>query len=193
MNICVYGAASNIIDSSFVKAGEEVGEIMAKRGHKLVFGGGANGMMGAAARGMTANGGYIIGIVPKFLNADGVIYDKCDELHFTDDMRSRKLLLEDMSDAFLITAGGLGTFDELFEILTLKQLGRDKKAIAILNTIGYYDDIINMLNHCVKEKFMFEKSLELIKVFDDATEAIEYIENYKGELASIKEMKSIKI
>ena len=85
------------------------------------------------------------------------------------------------------------TFDELFEILTLKQLGRDKKAIAIVNTNGYYDDIINMLNRCVKEKFMFEKSLELFKVFDDATEAIEYIENYKGELASIKEMKSIKI
>ena len=98
MRICVYGAASPTIDKKYIELVEKMGQKMANRGHSLVFGGGGNGLMGAAARGMTANGGYIIGIVPKFLNADGVIYDKCDELHFTDDMRSRKLLLEDEFD-----------------------------------------------------------------------------------------------
>ena len=139
MKICVYGASSYKIDSSFIAAGEKLGELMAKRGHGLIFGGGANGMMGAAARGVYRQKGEIVGISPELFDVDGVLFDHCNEMIFTKTMRERKQLLEDMSDAFVVTAGGSGTYDEFFEILTLKQLGYHNKPIAILNTNGYFD------------------------------------------------------
>lgn len=191
MNICVYGASSNIIDDGYILAGEELGEIIAKRGHGLVFGGGDSGMMGAAARGAYRQGGYIIGVSPDFFNVDGILFENCNEMHLTDGMRSRKKMLDEKSDAFVISAGGIGTFDEFFEILTLKQLGRHKKPIVILNTDNYFDAMLQLLDKCVEGKFMFDKTLELFKVVSTPQEAVDYIENYKGELANIAEMKSI--
>lgn len=139
MRICVYGASSDAIDSMFIRAGETLGERMAERGHELVFGGGAHGMMGAVARGMTKKGGRIIGVAPSFFQVDGVLYEQCDEFLYTETMRERKQLMEDRADAFIMTAGGIGTLEEFFEILTLRQLERHKKPIAVLNTDGYYD------------------------------------------------------
>lgn len=191
MNICVYGASSNIIDDGYILAGEELGEIIAKRGHGLVFGGGDSGMMGAAARGAYRQGGYIIGVSPDFFNVDGILFENCNEMHLTDGMRSRKKMLDEKSDAFVISAGGIGTFDEFFEILTLKQLGRHKKPIVILNTDNYFDAMLQLLDKCVEGKFMFDKTLELFKVVSTPQEAVDYIENYKGEFANIAEMKSI--
>lgn len=191
MNICVYGASSDLIDNSFIEAGEQLGEIIAQRNHTLIFGGGDNGMMGAAARGAFRKGGYIIAITPKFLNVDGVLFQNCNEKYMTEGMRDRKKMLDEKSDAFVISAGGVGTFDEFFEMLTLKQLGRHKKPLVILNTNNYFDEIIKMLNKCVDWNFMSKKSLELFKVVNTPLEAVEYIENYKGELADIKKMKYI--
>ena len=144
MKICVYGASSNDIDAKYISAGEDFGRAMANAGHGMVFGGGANGMMGAAARGMTSCGGEIIGVVPKFFDVDGMLYDKCTEMIYTDTMRERKQIMEEKSDAFVMLPGGIGTFDEFFEILTLRQVGRHAKAIGVLNVSGYYDDILNM-------------------------------------------------
>ena len=120
MKICIYGASSNDIDITFIKAGEKLGAEIANCGQTVVFGGGAAGMMGAVARGAYSAGGEILGICPSFFNVDGALFQNCTEMIYTKTMSERKTLLEDMSDAFLITAGGLGTFDELFEILTLK-------------------------------------------------------------------------
>ena len=124
MKICVYGAASSEIDKSFVEAGEELGRKMAQRNIGLVFGGGRNGMMGAVARGIAQNGGDILGISPKFFveNNAEISFPGCTEFIHTDTMRERKRLLDEKSDAFIITPGGIGTFDEFFEILTLKQV-----------------------------------------------------------------------
>ena len=107
----------------------------------LVFGGGAQGMMGAAARGVRDGGGSIIGVAPDFFDVDGVLFPDCTEFIYTKTMRERKQILEDSSDAFIITPGGFGTLDEFFEILTLKQLERHNKAIVVLNVAGYYDNI----------------------------------------------------
>ena len=123
MNICVYGASSNQIDKDFIKAGELLGEEIAKRGHTLIFGAGANGLMGAAARGAASQNGKIIGIAPKFFNADGVLYEKCTELIMTGTMRERKQTMEDMSEAFVMVPGGIGTLEEFFEILKAIFLG----------------------------------------------------------------------
>ena len=143
MRICVFGAASPTIDPEYIQKVELLGEEMAKRGHSLVFGAGGNGLMGAAARGVHKGGGYVLGVIPKFFEEEGVeaIYDKCDKLIFTETMRQRKQTMEDNADAFIVAPGGIGTFEEHFEILTSKQLCRHNKPIVLYNVKGYYNEL----------------------------------------------------
>ena len=191
VNICVYGASSNKISPVFIQAGERLGEIMAAGGHTLVFGGGANGMMGAVARGMSRGGGRIIGVAPTFFNVDGVLYEKCDELVGTETMRERKQIMEDRSDAFIMTAGGIGTFEEFFEILTLRQLGRHQKAVAVLNTHGYFDSMIQMLEHSVEQNFLAPENLSLFALCDTPEQAVAYIETYVAREDSIQKLRNL--
>lgn len=191
MNICVYGASSDSIDKIYRESAYSLAVTMSKRGHALVYGGGANGVMGATARGMHDNGGTIIGIAPTFFTVDGVLYDKCTEFIYTETMRERKKILEERSDAFIVAPGGLGTFDEFFEILTLKQLERHNKPIVLYNVNGYYDDMLNMLEKTAESNFMKAKSLELFKCFDNEIEMLEYIENYDESPMDIRELKDI--
>ncbi len=191
MNICVYGAASNDISPNIIKKTEDLGREMAKRGHALVFGGGNGGMMGASARGAHEGGGEIIGIAPRFFNADGVFFADCTEFFLTDTMRERKKLMEEKSDAFIVTPGGIGTFDEFFEMFTLRSLGRHTKAIAVYNIEGYYDALEDLLDNAVKGGFMKQAAKDLIGFFNDEKELLDYIENYKGEVVTSFDMKNI--
>ena len=191
MNICVYGAASDEIAEIFKTAGEELGEQLALRGHNLIFGGGASGLMGAVARGTTRGGGRIVSIAPSFFDVDGVLYPECDEYIFTNTMRERKQKMEDLSDAFVISPGGIGTFDEFFEIFTLRQLGRHQKPLAILNTDGYYDDLLSMLRHTADLSFMDSRNFELFRVSDDPAELLDYIECPPEVEIDIKKLRRI--
>ena len=191
MKICVYGAASNAIGKTFQDAGHELGEKLAKRGHSLVFGGGSSGMMGAVARGTHDGGGHITGIAPSFFNVDGILYPLCDEIIYTDTMRRRKQKMEEMSDGFIVSPGGIGTFEEFFEILTLKQLGRLSKPIAILNTDGYYDSLLEMLRHTAETNFMSEKNFALFFVSDDIDKVIDYIESPTEIGFDVKELRRL--
>jgi len=164
MNVCVYGASSTQIDASYITATEQLGEALAAAGHRLVYGAGGSGLMGAVARGMTRGGGHITGVVPSFLKVDGILYEHCDEMVYTDTMRQRKQVMEERSDAFIVTPGGIGTYEEFFEIYTLKQLGRHQKPIIIYNIGGYFDSLLEMLAFTVKEKFMQESCLHLYTV-----------------------------
>ena len=154
MKICIYGASSNIIDNVYIEGGEALGKKLAARGHGIVYGGGAEGMMGAVARGVTKGGGEIIGIAPSFFKVDGVLYDKCTKFLYTDTMRERKKMMEDLSDGFLVTPGGIGTYDEFFEILTLRQLCKHLKPIAIFDINGYFKPLIALLENTISERFM---------------------------------------
>lgn len=193
MNICVYGAASADIDEKYTASAEMLGEKMVKRGHSLVFGGGSGGMMGGCARGVCAAGGTIIGVVPKFFDVDGILFDNCDELIRPDTMRERKQIMEDRSDAFIMTPGGIGTFEEFFEILTLKQLGRHNKPIVVLNINDYFKSIIEMIERAVKEEFMTERSKTLFHISEDIDEALDFIENYVPEEFNILEMRKTRL
>ena len=158
MKICVFGASSSTIDKSYVSQVEELGRKIADRGHGLVYGAGASGLMGAVARG---------------------VYE-------------RKRIMEERADAFVIVPGGIGTFEEFFEVFTLKQLERHNKAIAILNVNGYYNAMIDMLEVAVKEKFLRAGCKLLYKVFDDVDETLDYIESYKAPKINVFEMKDVK-
>lgn len=178
MRICVYGAASPTIDPAFMQAAEVLGEELVKRGHSLVFGGGGNGMMGAVARGTRAAGGYILGVIPTFFREETVeeICNVCDELIEPETMRERKQIMEDNADAFIVVPGGIGTFEEFFEILTLKQLCRHNKPIAIYNLQGYYNEIGLVMEQAIKKNFVKETCLELYKVTEDLDEMFRYLE-----------------
>lgn len=175
MNICVFGASSTQIDARYIKATETMGEAMAAAKHALVYGAGGSGLMGAVARGMTRGGGHITGVVPSFLKVDGILYDGCDEIVYTDTMRQRKQIMEERSDAFVVTPGGIGTYEEFFEIYTLKQLGRHDKPIVIFNIDGYFDPLLAMLSFTVKEKFMQPSCLRLYSVATTPQEVLEQL------------------
>ena len=178
MNICVYGASSSTIDKIYIQEVERLGEVIAERGHGVVFGGGASGCMGAAARGARRRGGAVLGVAPTFFNVDGVLFPDCTDFISTETMRERKYYLEEKSDGFVISPGGIGTFDEFFEILTLKQLGRHNKPIVIFNVNGYYDSILRMMEESIEKDFVQEGVRELYTVLDDAEQVVRYIEEY---------------
>ena len=180
MNVCVYGAASPRIDRVYLQAAEELGRELALQGCTLVFGGGQTGVMGAAARGAASAGGKIIGVAPRFFDQEGVLYRNCTQFHFTDTMRQRKELMESLSDAFAMAPGGIGTLEEFFEILTLRQLGRHNKPILILNTRGYYNSLGQMLEEAVRQGFLEEKGMELFRMVESPrtlVESLKEIEN----------------
>lgn len=191
MKICVYGAASSEIEDIFIKTGEELGRKMVERGHGLVFGGGRNGMMGAVARGVAEKGGDVLGISPKFFEENNaeVSFLECTNFIYTETMRERKKLLDESSDAFIITPGGIGTFDEFFEILTLKQLGRHNKAIVIFNIDGYFDNMLKMMEVSIEKRFITTDCVELYKVTDTVEETLEYIEAYDPTDIDISKVK----
>lgn len=192
MNICLYGASSNEIDKSYISATEKLGTVMAKRGHSLVFGGGGSGLMGAAARGVYSAGGKIIGVAPSFFNVDGRLFENCTEFVYTKTMRERKEIMETRADAFIMTPGGPGTFDEFFEIFTLRQLGRHTKPIAVFNINGYYDGLKAMLENAADKKFMTEQALKLCFFTEDPEELFNYIENHKSDTSDIGSFKYIR-
>ena len=180
MNICVYGASSTQLDKKYIDATYELGLCMAKRGHGLVFGAGAQGVMGATARGVAAGGGSIVGVTPEFFNVDGVVGAHAIPEEY-----------KDRADAFIVAPGGFGTYEEFFEILTLKQLERHNKAIAIFNVDGCYDMLFDFIARAMSENFIKEACKKLYKIFDNKEEMLDYIENYKPEKIGIKKLRDV--
>lgn len=191
MKICVFGAASNAIDKVYIEMVEKLGEEIAKRGHSLVFGAGANGLMGAAARGVHRCGGKIIGVIPKFFKEEKIeaIYENCDELIFTETMAERKSTMENFADAFVIVPGGVGTFEEFFQVFTAKQLARHTKPIAIFDVKEYYKELDDFLRVSVKENFIREECKALYDYTDNIDELFSYIENDKRIVRDVHDLK----
>lgn len=181
MKICVFGASSRDLEQGYFDEAFALGAELARRGHTIVFGGGASGLMGATARGAKSQGGRLIGIAPKFFDEPGILDKDCDEMIFTETMSERKKAMEDMSEAFITLPGGIGTFEEFFEALTLKQLGRHAKAMAVLNTLGYYDALEAMVQRAVDERFLTADGKDLYAMFTDVGELVSYVENYHAE------------
>lgn len=177
MKYCVYGAARDSIADKYKNAVTELSYELAKLGHTLVFGAGSTGVMGAAARGATKGNGDIIGVTPFFMYEYEPIYDKCNILINTDTMAERKSKIEDLSDCFVICPGGIGTFDEFFQIITLKQLERVDKKIALFNVDGFFDGLLTYLKQCVDLNFIDARVMDMCKVCNTKEDIIVYITN----------------
>ena len=189
MKICLYGSSSPELDQVFYDKAYELGVLMGQHGHELIFGGGEQGLMGACVRGLESAGGEAIGVAPRFFDLPGILHIECKEFIFTDTMSERKQIMEDLADAFLIVPGGVGTYEEFFETFTLKQLGRMTKPIGILNTEGYYDLLVEMLNKTIEMGFMKKECADIYGVFPEAEELLDYIENVKEEPSDIYKLK----
>ncbi len=164
MNVCMYGASSDAIASVYLEAASEFGKKLAKIGHILIYGGGNSGVMGAAAVAALENGGKVVGIAPYFFKEGNQLLDSCSEFFYTQTMRERKQVMENKSDAFVVMPGGIGTFEEFFEILTLKQLARHDKLIIVANINGYFQSLLTVMDKAVDEKFLSEKNMQLFSV-----------------------------
>jgi uncharacterized protein (TIGR00730 family) len=167
-SICVYCGSRPGVDPVYATAAREVGRWIGEHAGQLVYGGGCNGLMGLVAESTQAAGGRVIGVIPQALVDKEWANAACDELHVVQTMHERKAMMAERSDAFLALPGGIGTFEELFEIWTWRQLGYHDKPVGILNAAGYYDGLTQFIGSVTSAGFMNEWQSSLITVGDEA-------------------------
>ncbi|MGB0431624.1 MAG: TIGR00730 family Rossman fold protein [Bacteroidia bacterium] len=177
MKVCVYCASSAKINPVYFKATQKLAIDLVKHNFDVVYGGGATGLMGQLADTILLNGGNIKGIMPKFMNEVEWAHKKVSDFEFTETMHERKAKFLEGTDALIALPGGSGTFEELFEAITLKRLGLFTKPIVILNTNNYYDPIMNMMQKCVDEHFMRSEHLKMWDFVNEPEEVITAIKN----------------
>jgi len=171
-SICVYCGSRPGERPEFSEAAKAVGRWIGQHGGQLVYGGGRTGLMGTVAEATRLAGGRVVGVIPKALVDKELANPLCDELHVVDTMHERKAMMGERAGAFIALPGGIGTFEELFEIWTWRQLGYHDKPTGILNTAGYYDKLLDFLAHSVREGFMGDWQMQLIRTGTDATELL---------------------
>ena len=176
--ICVYCGSNGGGNSSYLQMAEEFGSLLAEQGVGVVYGGGSVGMMGAVADGALSRGGEVIGITPNMFVEMGVIHQGLTTLKVVNTMHERKALMAELSDGFVALPGGLGTFEELFEVLTWAQIGLHQKPCGILNVAGYFDRLVEFLDHAVQERFIKESHRKMIMVEDSPQKLFERLLSY---------------
>jgi uncharacterized protein (TIGR00730 family) len=178
-SLCVFCGANFGRRPSYRLAAEQLGKLLAQRGITLVYGGGNVGLMGALADSSLAQGGRVIGIMPRALAAKEIAHTGLSEMHVVGSMHERKAMMADMADAFLSLPGGFGTWDEFCEALTWSQLGLQKKACAFLNVEGYYDALLALAERAAADGFIREEHRDLLLVDSDAEKLLDRLENYE--------------
>ena len=170
--VCVYCASSRSSHPEYRHAAHRLGEVLAHARITIVYGGGAAGSMGALADGALGAGGRVIGVLPRFLKDLEVSHDGLSELHVVEDMRARKHLMLSRSEAVVALPGGCGTFEELLEAITLKRLGIYVGPIVIVNTRGYFQPLLALLESAVRERFMDARHLAMWQVVATPAEVV---------------------
>jgi uncharacterized protein (TIGR00730 family) len=174
--VTVYCSSSASVAPHFFEAGRALGAAVARSGWTLVYGGNRIGLMAAVADAARAAGGKVVGITPQLMVDHGIGDDHCDELVVTAGMRERKALLEQRGDAFVALPGGLGTFEELFEVLVARLLGYHDKPIVLLNTAGYYDALLASIEHGIAQGFINPRARAAFFVTSDVASAMEFLQ-----------------
>ncbi len=167
-SVCVYCGSRPGENPAYGEAAKAVGRWIGEHGGQLVYGGGRSGLMGTVAEATRLAGGRVVGVIPQALVDKELANRQCDELHIVQTMHERKALMAERSDAFLALPGGIGTFEELFEVWTWRQLGYHDKPLGLLNVAGYYDGLMGFLNHSVASGFMGEWQMGLLYTDADA-------------------------
>ena len=191
-SISVYCASSTQIGKRYAEAAYQLGVLMAQHQLRLIYGGGDRGLMGAVVQGVLENGGEAYGVIPHFMVEAGWHHRALTRLIEVEDMSSRKKLMEEISDGCIALPGGVGTFDELMEVISLKKLGLYLKPVAILNTDGFYESLRQLLQHSIDEHFMHPGNAELWNFVNTPQEAVDFmIHTPLADVEHIRKMTAI--
>ena len=177
--LCVFCGSSPGGDPAYAACARELGELLTRRGIGLVYGGARAGLMGTLADAVLEAGGEVTGVIPKALLEREIAHLGLTDLRTVDSMHERKALMADLSDGFLALPGGLGTFEELFEIVTWAQLGMHRKACGLLNVRGFYDGLAAFLDHAVAERFLRPEHRDLLLVETTAGAMLERLLSFE--------------
>jgi uncharacterized protein (TIGR00730 family) len=172
-SLCVYCGSRTGAAAGFADAAAAVGSWIGSRGAQLVYGGGNNGLMGVMASAALAAGGRVVGVIPHALVEKEWAKLDCTELHVVENMHERKRMMAERADAFLALPGGIGTFEEFFEVWTWRQLGYHDKPVGLLNLGGYYDALLSFLQSSVDHGFMSDWQMDLIRVGTDIDDLLQ--------------------
>ncbi len=182
--IAVFCGASQGFNSIYMDIARELGVYFAENNIGLVYGGGKMGLMGAIADAVHENKGHTIGVIPEMLKHEEIVHEKVSKLIVTETMSDRKIEISKYADGYIALSGGFGTLDEIFEALTMGQLGIEKKPIGFLNTNGFYNPLLEQLDLMVREGFLHQKTRDMALVSDTIEELIEKMKAYKPERVS---------
>lgn len=160
--ICVFCGSKTGDDDRFREAAVELGQCLAAENIGLVFGGGSVGLMGVIADAVLAEKGEVIGVIPGMLSVKELLHPDTADMRITADMHERKATMAELADAFIAMPGGFGTFEELFEVITWAQLGIHRKPIGLLNIAGFFDPLVQLIDHAIQEGFIKESNRRLI-------------------------------
>jgi len=186
-SLCVYCGSSSRVDEIYQQVAHDLGAETARRGLRLVYGGGRVGLMGIAADAALAQGGEVVGIIPEHLQTKEVGHQTLSELVVVDGMHTRKRMMIERSDAFVVLPGGLGTLDEAFEILTWRQLRLHDKPVVVLNAAGYWDPFLALVDHMIGQGFARPEHRDLFAVVDSVPEVFDAVARAPAPVLDPKE------
>ena len=178
-NICAYCGSSDRIPTAYLEAARQTGALLAERGLTLVYGAGSTGIMGTLADAVLEAGGQVVGVIPVIFNTSQLVHRNLTRLEVVADMHIRKSRLVELADAFITLPGGFGTLDELFEILTWAQIGLHQKPIGLLNTQGYFDALLDWIEHARLEGFIYEEHRALFTHAATPCELLDALANHR--------------
>lgn len=167
-SVCVYCGSRPAANPAIALAAQAVGRWIGSHGGQLVYGGGRSGLMGTVAEAARLAGARVVGVIPQVLVDKELANQQCDELHIVHSMHERKAMMAERSDAFLALPGGIGTFEELFEVWTWRQLGYHDKPLGLLNAAGYYNGLLAFLQTSIANGFMGQWQIDLLHIATDA-------------------------
>ncbi|GJL79362.1 MAG: hypothetical protein NPINA01_23510 [Nitrospinaceae bacterium] len=178
-SVCVFCSSSESVEAVYKETATDLGRRLGRLGLNLVYGGASIGLMGCVARGVHEFGGRVTGVLPEFFRYKNIEYGEADELIVTKDMRERKGVMDQKSDAFITLPGGIGTLEEAMEILSMKQLKLTQKPLVFINTHQFYDGLIANLQEMVDLKFAKQETVDLFAVEPHPEAALKYILDYR--------------
>ena len=176
--ICVFCGSSELVDDIFKATAFELGLELGRRGIDLIYGGASIGLMGCVARGVHEEKGKVIGVLPEFFKTKDIEYSEADELIITRDMRERKAVMDQRSDAFIVLPGGIGTLEEAIEILSMRQLNLTDKPLIFINTQGFYEALRSTFEKMIGSRFAKPNIIDMYKVAPDPESALDYLLSY---------------
>ncbi|MBU3227779.1 TIGR00730 family Rossman fold protein [Clostridium algidicarnis] len=177
--ICVYSGSNTGVRSEYKEIAIQLGNVLVQNNIELVYGGSKVGLMGEIANQILKNNGKVTGVIPKSLFPKEIINDQLSRLIEVKDMHERKKTMADLSDGFIALPGGIGTFEELFEVLSWAQLGIHKKPVGVLNVSNFFDPLITLMQNAAKEGFMNQSNIRLLLVSTDPKDLTEKMKNYE--------------